>query len=100
MERAVLKQSQLCGSWEMKERLGMGGFGHVYLYQHLVSSVMSPEGKNVDPRTTMCAFRLVLFPVLCLEQVMEEKIAVKLCRLELNSKNKDRWSREIQIMKK
>lgn len=38
MERAALKQSQLCGSWEMKERLGMGGFGHVYLYQHLVSS--------------------------------------------------------------
>uniref|UniRef100_A0A8P4G2Z4 Inhibitor of nuclear factor kappa-B kinase subunit alpha n=1 Tax=Dicentrarchus labrax TaxID=13489 RepID=A0A8P4G2Z4_DICLA len=67
MERAALKQSQLCGSWEMKERLGMGGFGHVYLYQHLE---------------------------------LGEKIAVKLCRLELNSKNKDRWSREIQIMKK
>lgn len=45
----------------------MGGFGHVYLYQHLESG---------------------------------EKIAVKLCRLELNSKNKDRWGREIQIMKK
>uniref|UniRef100_A0A3Q3JZY3 Inhibitor of nuclear factor kappa-B kinase subunit alpha n=1 Tax=Monopterus albus TaxID=43700 RepID=A0A3Q3JZY3_MONAL len=60
MERTALKQ---CGSWEMKERLGMGGFGHVYLYQHL-------------------------------------KIAVKICRMELNSKNKDRWSREIQIMKK
>ncbi|KAF7652538.1 hypothetical protein LDENG_00094990 [Lucifuga dentata] len=67
MERAPLRQSQLCGSWEMKERLGMGGFGHVYLYQHLGSG---------------------------------EKIAVKLCRLELNSKNKVRWSREIQIMKK
>uniref|UniRef100_A0A3Q3FET7 Inhibitor of nuclear factor kappa-B kinase subunit alpha n=1 Tax=Labrus bergylta TaxID=56723 RepID=A0A3Q3FET7_9LABR len=67
MERSALKQSQLCGSWEMKERLGTGGFGHVYLYQHLEAG---------------------------------EKIAVKLCRLELNSKNKDRWSREIQIMKK
>ncbi|XP_011601695.1 inhibitor of nuclear factor kappa-B kinase subunit alpha-like isoform X1 [Takifugu rubripes] len=67
MERFALKQSQLCGSWEMKERLGMGGFGHVYLYQHLESG---------------------------------EKMAVKLCRLELNSKNKERWSREIQIMKK
>uniref|UniRef100_A0A8D3BS47 Inhibitor of nuclear factor kappa-B kinase subunit alpha n=1 Tax=Scophthalmus maximus TaxID=52904 RepID=A0A8D3BS47_SCOMX len=66
MERTAVRQSQLCGSWEMKERLGMGGFGHVYLYQHLLG----------------------------------EKIAVKLCRLELNSKNKDRWSREIQIMKK
>uniref|UniRef100_A0AAX7UTF6 Inhibitor of nuclear factor kappa-B kinase subunit alpha n=1 Tax=Astatotilapia calliptera TaxID=8154 RepID=A0AAX7UTF6_ASTCA len=58
---------QPCGSWERKERLGTGGFGHVYLYQHLESG---------------------------------EKIAVKLCRLELNSKNKDRWTREIQIMKK
>uniref|UniRef100_A0A8C3AML2 Inhibitor of nuclear factor kappa-B kinase subunit alpha n=1 Tax=Cyclopterus lumpus TaxID=8103 RepID=A0A8C3AML2_CYCLU len=67
MERTALKQSQLCGSWEMKERLGTGGFGHVYLYQHLE---------------------------------LREKIAVKLCRLELNSKNKDRWAREIQIMKK
>ncbi|XP_022618168.1 inhibitor of nuclear factor kappa-B kinase subunit alpha-like [Seriola dumerili] len=67
MERTALRQSQLCGSWEMKERLGMGGFGHVYLYQHIE---------------------------------LGDKIAVKLCRLELNSKNKDRWSREIQIMKK
>ncbi|XP_054455728.1 inhibitor of nuclear factor kappa-B kinase subunit alpha-like isoform X2 [Anoplopoma fimbria] len=67
MERTALKQSQLCGSWEMKEKLGTGGFGHVYLYQHLE---------------------------------LGEKIALKLCRLELNSKNKDRWGREIQIMKK
>lgn len=34
------------------------------------------------------------------EQESGEKMAVKLCRLELNSKNKERWSREIQIMKK
>uniref|UniRef100_A0AAQ5YY97 Inhibitor of nuclear factor kappa-B kinase subunit alpha n=1 Tax=Amphiprion ocellaris TaxID=80972 RepID=A0AAQ5YY97_AMPOC len=67
MERTALKQNQLCGSWEMKGELGTGGFGHVYLYQHLE---------------------------------LGSKIAVKLCRLELNSKNKDRWSREIQIMKK
>ncbi|CAN9499860.1 unnamed protein product [Ophioblennius macclurei] len=67
MERPVLKQSQLYGSWELKERLGTGGFGNVYLYQHLE---------------------------------LGAKIAVKLCRLELNSKNKSRWSREIQIMKK
>lgn len=33
-------------------------------------------------------------------QELGEKIALKLCRLELNSKNRDRWSREIQIMKK
>ncbi|KAI5625060.1 inhibitor of nuclear factor kappa-B kinase subunit alpha, partial [Silurus asotus] len=67
MEKPPFKQTQICGAWLMKERLGTGGFGHVYLYQHQESS---------------------------------EKIAVKLCRLELNARNKDRWSREIQIMKK
>uniref|UniRef100_A0A8C1MT03 Inhibitor of nuclear factor kappa-B kinase subunit alpha n=1 Tax=Cyprinus carpio TaxID=7962 RepID=A0A8C1MT03_CYPCA len=67
MEKPPFRQNQVCGSWHMKERLGTGGFGHVYLYQNQESS---------------------------------EKIAVKLCRLELNAKNKDRWSREIQIMKK
>uniref|UniRef100_A0A4W5NE97 Inhibitor of nuclear factor kappa-B kinase subunit alpha n=1 Tax=Hucho hucho TaxID=62062 RepID=A0A4W5NE97_9TELE len=67
MEGVPVKQSQVCGLWELKEQLGTGGFGHVYLYQHLETS---------------------------------EKIAVKLCRLELNSKNRERWSREIQIMKK
>lgn len=67
MERTALKEGQLCGSWEMKKKLGMGGFGNVFFYQHLESG---------------------------------EKIAVKLCRLELNSVSKRRWSREIQIMKK
>uniref|UniRef100_A0A8C4Z3R1 Inhibitor of nuclear factor kappa-B kinase subunit alpha n=1 Tax=Gadus morhua TaxID=8049 RepID=A0A8C4Z3R1_GADMO len=64
---SALRQTQQCGPWEMKERLGTGGFGHVNLYQHLETG---------------------------------DKIALKLCRLELNQKNKDRWSREIQIMKK
>lgn len=91
MERTPLRHNQMCGSWEMKERLGTGGFGHVYLYQHLVSSA---------PPRPRCVFGPVSFPVLCLEQESGEKIAVKLCRLELNSKNKDRWGREIQIMKK
>uniref|UniRef100_A0A6Q2WQE4 Inhibitor of nuclear factor kappa-B kinase subunit alpha n=1 Tax=Esox lucius TaxID=8010 RepID=A0A6Q2WQE4_ESOLU len=67
VERVLVKQNQVCGLWELKERLGTGGFGHVFLYQHLETS---------------------------------EKIAVKMCRLELNSKNRERWSREIQIMKK
>lgn len=40
MERSALKQGQLFGSWETKERLGMGGFGHVYLYQHVVSCML------------------------------------------------------------
>lgn len=66
MERP-LRQTELCSPWEMKEQLGTGGFGHVYLYQNLDTS---------------------------------EKIAVKLCRLELNSKNRDCWGREILIMKK
>uniref|UniRef100_A0A672G062 Inhibitor of nuclear factor kappa-B kinase subunit alpha n=1 Tax=Salarias fasciatus TaxID=181472 RepID=A0A672G062_SALFA len=67
MERTALKQNQLCGSWEFKDKLGTGGFGNVYLYQHLE---------------------------------LGAKIAVKLCRLDLNSETKSRWSREIQIMKK
>lgn len=33
-------------------------------------------------------------------QVTNEKLAVKMCRLELTPRNKDRWSREIMIMKK
>ena len=35
-----------------------------------------------------------------LEQETAEKIAVKQCLLELNSKHKCHWTREIQIMKK
>uniref|UniRef100_A0A8C4GFT2 Inhibitor of nuclear factor kappa-B kinase subunit alpha n=1 Tax=Dicentrarchus labrax TaxID=13489 RepID=A0A8C4GFT2_DICLA len=67
MEKPPFRQNQSCGDWELKERLGMGGFAHVYLYQH--------------HETT-------------------EKLAVKMCRLELTPRNKDRWGREIQIMKK
>uniref|UniRef100_A0A672Y9J8 Inhibitor of nuclear factor kappa-B kinase subunit alpha n=1 Tax=Sphaeramia orbicularis TaxID=375764 RepID=A0A672Y9J8_9TELE len=67
MEKPPFRQNQDCGDWELKERLGMGGFAHVYLYQHHETN---------------------------------EKLAVKMCRLELTPRNKDRWSREIQIMKK
>uniref|UniRef100_A0A674N4E1 Inhibitor of nuclear factor kappa-B kinase subunit alpha n=1 Tax=Takifugu rubripes TaxID=31033 RepID=A0A674N4E1_TAKRU len=67
MEKPPFRQNQNCGDWELKERLGMGGFAHVYLYQHRETN---------------------------------EKLAVKMCRLELTPRNKDRWSREIQIMKK
>lgn len=38
--------------------------------------------------------------VLHVLQETNEKLAVKMCRLELTPRNKDRWSREIQIMKK
>lgn len=37
MEKPPFRQNQNCGEWELKERLGMGGFAHVYLYQHHVS---------------------------------------------------------------
>uniref|UniRef100_A0A4W5JX47 Inhibitor of nuclear factor kappa-B kinase subunit alpha n=1 Tax=Hucho hucho TaxID=62062 RepID=A0A4W5JX47_9TELE len=67
MDKPPFRQNQNCGNWELKERLGIGSFAHVYLYQHHDTS---------------------------------EKIAVKMCRLELTARNKDRWSREIQIMKK
>ncbi|XP_063338618.1 inhibitor of nuclear factor kappa-B kinase subunit alpha-like [Pelmatolapia mariae] len=67
MERPPFRQNQNFGDWELKERLGMGGFAHVYLYQHMQT---------------------------------HEKLAIKMCRLELTPRNKDRWSREIQIMKK
>uniref|UniRef100_A0A8C8MFV7 Inhibitor of nuclear factor kappa-B kinase subunit alpha n=1 Tax=Oncorhynchus tshawytscha TaxID=74940 RepID=A0A8C8MFV7_ONCTS len=67
MDKPPFRQNQNCGDWEFKERLGMGSFAHVYLYQNHDTS---------------------------------EKIAVKMCRLELIPRNKDRWSREIQIMKK
>ena len=74
MERTALKQSQLCGSWEMKERLGMGGFGHVYLYQHLVSSVVhlyADENINLSPRW---AFGVVLFPVCVWSRSRERRL--------------------------
>uniref|UniRef100_A0A3Q2SUN4 Inhibitor of nuclear factor kappa-B kinase subunit alpha n=1 Tax=Fundulus heteroclitus TaxID=8078 RepID=A0A3Q2SUN4_FUNHE len=67
MEKAPFKQSQAYGDWELKERLGIGGFAHVYLFQ---------------------------------QSETNEKIAVKMCRLDLTPRNRDRWCREIQIMKK
>lgn len=38
--------------------------------------------------------------LLCVFKETNEKLAVKMCRLELTPRNRDRWSREIQIMKK
>ena len=42
MEKPPFRQNQSCGDWELKERLGMGGFAHVYLYKHHVSGTSSP----------------------------------------------------------
>lgn len=67
MERPPIQQGTVCGPWDMKDRLGTGGFGNVCLYQ------------NRDTG---------------------DLIAIKSCRLELSSKNKERWCQEIQIMKR
>ncbi|XP_069836938.1 inhibitor of nuclear factor kappa-B kinase subunit alpha [Dendropsophus ebraccatus] len=67
MDRPPVQHGTVCGPWDMKDRLGTGGFGNVCLY------------KNRDTG---------------------DLIAIKSCRLELSSKNKDRWCQEIQIMKR
>lgn len=77
----------------------MGGFGHVYLYQHLVSLSASTVEKK-EHMWLLNIFIHICFYLSLHDQESGEKMAVKLCRLELNSKNKERWSREIQIMKK
>ncbi|XP_044152151.1 inhibitor of nuclear factor kappa-B kinase subunit alpha [Bufo gargarizans] len=67
MERPPIQQGTVCGPWDMKDRLGTGGFGNVCLYQNRDTGAL---------------------------------IAIKSCRLELSSKNKERWCQEIQIMKR
>ncbi|XP_062399432.1 inhibitor of nuclear factor kappa-B kinase subunit beta [Sardina pilchardus] len=67
MSRGPTLQPQAYGSWELKERLGTGGFGNVTRWQ------------NKDT---------------------EEQIAIKQCRQELSTRNKERWCLEIQIMKR
>lgn len=36
MSRPPSMQPQMCGPWELKERLGTGGFGNVTLWQNKV----------------------------------------------------------------
>ncbi|XP_076859524.1 inhibitor of nuclear factor kappa-B kinase subunit beta [Brachyhypopomus gauderio] len=67
MSRAPPMQPQNCGPWELKERLGTGGFGNVTRWQNKDSG---------------------------------DQIAIKQCRQELSTKNKERWCLEIQIMKR
>lgn len=52
MDQTALKEGHLCGSWEMKKKLGMGGFGNVFLFQHLVST--SNHVKTI-PFAKVCA---------------------------------------------
>lgn len=58
MEQTALKEGHLCGSWEMKKKLGMGGFGNVFLFQHLVST--SNRVKTV-PLVKVCANYFLYF---------------------------------------
>lgn len=41
MSRVPLQQQQSCGSWELKERLGTGGFGNVTRWQNKVHNFNS-----------------------------------------------------------
>ncbi|XP_072347733.1 inhibitor of nuclear factor kappa-B kinase subunit alpha [Scyliorhinus torazame] len=50
MEKPPFKQVQTCGPWDLKERLGTGGFGHVYMY----------ENKHIGERIAVKACRLEL----------------------------------------
>lgn len=91
----------------------MGGFAHVYFYQHHVSGGLIPFSHSHDMSNkrkqihvcTVAAFLASHCPaggylLVSVLQVTNEKLAVKMCRLELTPRNKDRWSREIMIMKK
>lgn len=90
----------------------MGGFAHVYFYQHHVSVGSSLYNVSMtlwemEPKSSLpfCCYSSEFLTLLSFFfpsdlQVTNEKLAVKMCRLELTPRNKDRWSREIMIMKK
>ncbi|XP_043912731.1 inhibitor of nuclear factor kappa-B kinase subunit alpha [Protopterus annectens] len=52
MEKPPFRQIQVFGSWEMKERIGTGGFGNVFMYQN----------KDTDEKIAIKACRLELSP--------------------------------------
>lgn len=43
MNRVPLQQPQSCGSWELKERLGTGGFGNVTKWQNKVNNTHTSD---------------------------------------------------------
>uniref|UniRef100_A0A8C2Q0T8 Inhibitor of nuclear factor kappa-B kinase subunit alpha n=1 Tax=Cyprinus carpio TaxID=7962 RepID=A0A8C2Q0T8_CYPCA len=64
MMEKPFRHNQLCGSWLMKERLGTGGFGHVYLYQNeFLNTVMSSK----DVPEEMMHIALNDLPLLAME---------------------------------
>lgn len=95
MSRPPALQAQTCGPWEMKERLGTGGFGNVVRWHNKVG-----DGRPVGSVRPGAARRpRSAEPVLC-PQETGEQVAIKQCRQELSPRNRDRWALEIQIMKK
>lgn len=62
MIRVPLQQTQSCGSWELKERLGTGGFGNVTRWQN---KVHNPHAYNplscIYPSWGETAFSLLLY---------------------------------------
>lgn len=55
---------------------------------------------NLHAKTVFQCDDVTVEFLLCVFKETNEKLALKMCRLELTPRNKDRWSREIQIMKK
>ncbi|NXQ29428.1 IKKB kinase, partial [Alaudala cheleensis] len=80
-----------CGPWEMRERLGTGGFGNVVRWHNKVGGGRARGAPARDPRLAQ--------PWLC-PQETGEQVAIKQCRQELSPRNRDRWALEIQIMKR
>ncbi|NWI19678.1 IKKB kinase, partial [Crypturellus soui] len=93
MSRPAALQPQSCGPWEMKERLGTGGFGNVIRWHNKVSGGSSVRSAPVR----LGPARAEAGPALC-PQETGEQVAIKQCRQELSPRNRDRWALEIQIM--
>ncbi|NXW71217.1 IKKB kinase, partial [Hirundo rustica] len=91
MSRPPALQALTCGPWEMRERLGTGGFGNVIRWHNKVGDGRARSAPARDPR---------LVQPLLYSQETGEQVAIKQCRQELSPRNRDRWALEIQIMKR
>lgn len=91
MSRPPALQALTCGPWEMRERLGTGGFGNVIRWHNKVGGGRARGAPARGPRSP----QLLLCP-----QETGEQVAIKQCRQELSPRNRDRWALEIQIMKR
>ncbi|NWY95408.1 IKKB kinase, partial [Loxia curvirostra] len=91
MSRPPALQALTCGPWEMRERLGTGGFGNVIRWHNKVGGGRARGAPAREPGSA----QLLLCP-----QETGEQVAIKQCRQELSPRNRDRWALEIQIMKR